>query len=52
MSFVLRTDTTQALVMNRPNDDWQPFDPRDAAQVAKRVRMLPAWYYRKVDEPR
>ena len=49
MSFVLRTDTSQALVMNRPNDDWQPFDPRDSAQVAKRVRMLPAWYYRKVD---
>lgn len=52
MSFVLRSDTSQALVMNRPNDDWQPFDPNDAAQVAKRVRMLPAWYYRKVDEPR
>ncbi len=49
MSFVLRTDTTQALVMNRPNNDWQPFDPRDTAQVAKRVRMLPAWYYRKGD---
>lgn len=49
MSFVLRADASQALVMNRPNDDWQPFDPRDSAQVAKRIRLLPAWYYRKVD---
>lgn len=52
MSFVLRSNTSQALVMNRPNADWQPFDPHDTAQVAKRVRMLPPWYYRKVDGTR
>jgi hypothetical protein len=46
MAFVLRTDTTQALVMNRPNKDWQPFDPQDSAQVAQRIRKLPVWYYR------
>jgi hypothetical protein len=52
MAFVLRTDTTQALVMNRPNKDWQPFDPQDSAQVAQRIRKLPVWYYRTGNDPR
>ena len=48
-SLVLRADTSQAIVINEPNDEWQPFDPLDTAEVARRIRMLPAWYYRKND---
>lgn len=51
LSLVLRADTTQALVMNRPNNDWQPFDPQDSAQVAQRIRKLPVWYYRTGNDP-